>query len=303
MLASHQQGGNPAIHRRLPPVPRSVPLARPVYVRAISQRKASKGQSLARRAARSASREIVFPADSQNYSFVRPRLGGSDRIWQASVCPSWLQSEESGQTILPSPSLLRGPLAGVLTRISESRGRRCQYGSRTIPQALSRKGSEADGPLSGPYSGRFRILWQKDRRVPRFWWLRLRYCGKGMPSHQIARTGMSIQGARKRIRGRRVPIQTAQVEKATPVCRGASSYSNRSCRSAAPDALRGEKERLPCCGHQSESRCFCSPRTSFTGSSASVCQGNIFRRRWVLFAPTRLSSVRRNVHARDITKG
>ena len=67
-------------------------------------------------------------------------------------------------------------------------------------------------------SPRFRSRWPvlgsafvaiKDRRVPRFCWLRLRYCGKGIPSHQIASTGMSIQGARKRMGGRRFPIQTA----------------------------------------------------------------------------------------------
>src|SRR3990172_12942369 len=249
---AYQQDRDPAIQWSFPLPAGTLPVSRSVDIAKIPQEASPQGRPSTRCPARPASHQAVYYTQIQNHTDLRSGLCGSHDLWEGPVCQSRLQPQETGQTLLSSPPVLRGPSPGVLAWQLET-GRCCiQYRRSAISQTLSGQGSPKYRQQPNPHSGRFGVLWQTCRRVPRYSPMWLYYCGQGVCTHQIPGQRMSFQKDRPRLGSRGISIPAVSLENPSPFHRGQTPYSRRPSRGSATDPLQRPEICLPCPGDQHE---------------------------------------------------
>ncbi len=250
--SENQQDRNPPIQWSIPFSVGASSLSRPIHASAIPQTVSSQNYPSTCCLARSASGQVVCSTQTQNLAGLRFRFRGPNHLWQTSICPSRLQSQKTGQTLLSPDSMLRGPSSGVLAWFSTSWKLRCCYRGRAFYQSLSLQSSRDHCPVSHPISGGFWAFQQKSGRTSRPRRLWLCDCGQTLPHDQIPGFGMPFPKTQKRLGDSRISISTSSLEGFPPLYCCSTSHPRRSCGGQTTHPLQVQKICLPCLGHQFE---------------------------------------------------
>jgi hypothetical protein len=249
-LETNQQNRDPSIQRNLSFVVRTSSIPRPIHITSFPQAASSQVYPSTGCFARSASREIILASQPSFLTDFRSGFCHPGPLWQIPMGSCRLQSQEAWPTVLSPPPLLRSPSSRVLAWIAAPWRCGYQYGSCSVSESVSGQGAPIHCPIAYSDSSRFGILWQKGRRISRFYWLWLRDCGQGIFHDQISIQRMSFQKASRWMGSGRISIQTPSLEKTASICGGATAYSRRSRRGSTTHAFQRSQICLPCLGHQ-----------------------------------------------------
>src|SRR5215472_11167545 len=190
--ATDLQDRDSAVQRYLPiPVgPLAVP--RPVHLAPIPQTDEYPVRASARHLARSIARSTLSSAQTADCPHLRSRFGGADRLRPTAICSRRVPPQETRPTFLPPADLLRGSLARVRAGLSAARQYRDSH--RLGGLGPTRLGQRAllHRLVAGPRPGRFRMLRQAARGIPRGTRLSLHGGGQGVRAYQEKRPPLPI---------------------------------------------------------------------------------------------------------------
>src|SRR5215470_3853395 len=251
--ATHQQDRDSAVQRYLPVLAGPLAVPRPVYPTPIPQTGEYPVRPSACQLARSIARSTLSSAQTADYPHLRSGFGGPDRLRQTAICSRRVQPQETRPTFLPPARLLRGSFARVLAWLPAAR--QCGDGHRRggLRPTLFGESAFLHRWVSGPGPGRFWVLRQTARGIPRYTRLWLHRGGQAIRPYQEERPQLRIPEVALGMGGGRVLLSAPPLEAPAPLCSSPSSHSPGPGRSRATDAFQGQQIRLPRSGDQSPS--------------------------------------------------
>src|SRR5215831_2692760 len=190
--ATHQQDLDSAVQRYLPVLAGPLAVPRPVYPAPIPQTNQYPLGPSACQLARSIARSTLSSAQTADYPHLRSGFCGPDRLRQAAICSRRVQPQETRPTFLPPTRWLRGSFARVWAWLSAARQGGDGHRRGGLRPTLFGESAFLHRWVSGPGPGRFWVLRQTARGMPRYTRLWLHRGGQAIRPYPEERLPLRI---------------------------------------------------------------------------------------------------------------
>lgn len=239
---AHRQYSPLTIQRCIQETFRSKNLPQSYYNKTLSTQTFTKGYSPNCQSAQFATTEIVFYPFYSNQCNIRYRPNSNYRLWQARAHQNWLQSPQTGKTLLLPVSLFRIQPPGILAGKPALGEYRSSKISQTYPKRMYSQITETRKKNS--YPSRLTLLRPQIHRILRREKNWLHHRSNNNQANTRDNSSTKISSLQKRLGNSRIYLSATWLENSPSFCCSAKASARKPRRSVSTESLCNKRIRL-----------------------------------------------------------